>query len=107
MAILKRLALIDARTETPEARGACTPSPEGCVNVVTIHAYLPEEAVDCWYPAQAESLGNDLYRIVSLDPADPALQHHQGDVVGCHVRTLSGDGGRSSECLVAYEAVTS
>ena len=34
----------------------------------TIYVYLFDEGVDCWRPVDAVREGEDLYRIVSLNP---------------------------------------
>jgi hypothetical protein len=34
------------------------------VSVDTIYVYLPEEAVECWYPVCAEHTDGDRYRIL-------------------------------------------
>jgi hypothetical protein len=41
------------------------------MKINTIYVYLPKEAVDCWYPARAEYLGGDRYRILDEAPIDP------------------------------------
>jgi hypothetical protein len=51
------------------------------MTIVTIHIYLPEEAVDCWYPVQAEHLGDDRYRILEEPENDPVLEFHRGEIV--------------------------
>ena len=68
----------------------------------TIHVYLPEEAVDTWFPVQAEHLGDDRYRILEEPESDPVLEFHKGDVVRCRLRKL-GLGITIEDRLVAYE----
>ena len=69
---------------------------------VTIHLYLPEEAVDTWFPVRAEYLGDDRYRILEEPESDPVLEFHKGDVVRCRLRKL-GRGIAFQDELVAYE----
>ena len=68
----------------------------------TIHVYLPEEAVDCWFPVQAEHVGDDRYRILEEPDSDPVLEFHKGDVVRCRIQKL-GTGITFADALVAYE----
>ena len=73
------------------------------MGVEKIHVYMPAEAVDVWRPVAAEHLGGDLYRIVDTPPLGEVWQFNQGDIVRCRARRLSGDGGRLTDCLVAFE----
>jgi hypothetical protein len=74
--------------------------------IIKIHVYLPEEAVDCWFPARAEHLGGDLYRLIDPSPEDPVLEFHQWDVVRCRTKTFYGDAGEPNfDGLVAYERI--
>jgi hypothetical protein len=73
------------------------------LSIETIYVYLPEEAVDVWRPVAAEHLEGDVYRIVDGPPSDEVWQFNQGDIVRCRARRLSGDGGRLTDCLVAFE----
>lgn len=54
----------------------------------TIHVYLPEEAVDCWFPVQAEHVADDVYRILDNAPDDPVWEFGRGDLVRCRVQKL-------------------
>jgi hypothetical protein len=72
------------------------------MTIVTIHVYLPEEAVDCWYPVQAEHLGGDRYRILEEPENDPVLEFHKGEIVRCRFHKL-GEGLVFEDKLVAYE----
>jgi hypothetical protein len=72
------------------------------MTVETIHIYLPEEAVDCWYPARAEHLGGDRYRILDEAPADPMWEFSKGDIVRCRAQKL-GPGTAIEEPPVAFE----
>ena len=76
------------------------------MKIETIHVYLPEEAVDCWYPVRAESLGGDLYRIIDPPPTDPVLEFGQGAVVRCRDKRFSGDGAPDWNGLVAYATIS-
>jgi hypothetical protein len=69
---------------------------------VTIYVYLSDEAVDCWFPARAEHLGSDLYRILDEPPDDPVWEFGKGDVVRCRFQKL-GSGTTFEDKLVAYE----
>ncbi len=69
------------------------------MTIVTIHIYLPEEAVDCWYPVQA---GDDRYRILEEPENDPVLEFHRGEIVRCRFQEL-GAGVMVKDELVAYE----
>lgn len=75
------------------------------MKIGTIHAYLPEEAVDCWYPVRAEHIGDDLDRILDEAPNDPMWEFGQGEVVRCRRQPLYGDSGRLADRLVAYAKV--
>jgi hypothetical protein len=72
------------------------------MTIVTINVYLPEEAVDCWYPVQAEHLGGDRYRILEEPESDPVLEFHKGEIVRCRLQKL-GAGLIFEDKLVAYE----
>ncbi len=82
-------------------------SPNRPVTIVTIHIYLPEEAVDCWFPARAEHVSGDVYRLIDPSPEDPVLEFKQGDLVRCRMQAFSGDGRRPNwDGLTAFEKVT-
>ena len=68
----------------------------------TIYVYLLDEGTDVWRPVQAEHLGDDRYRITSVNAArdDEQWQFKTGDVVRCSSRTLSG-----GPALIAHERV--
>ena len=68
----------------------------------TIFIRLPEEATDCYFPARAEHLRDDRYRILDEAPADPVWKFGRGDVVRCHIRKLA-ERTTLTEELVAYE----
>jgi hypothetical protein len=70
--------------------------------IVMIHVYLPEEAVDCWYPARAEHLGGDRYLILDEAPEDPVWQFAKGDIVRYRLQKL-GTGIVFTDKLVAYQ----
>jgi hypothetical protein len=72
------------------------------MTIETIHVYLPEEAVDCWYPRRAEYLGDGLYRIIDENPLDPVCQFGKGDIVRCRKQKLMF-GVTPTDTLVAYE----
>ena len=69
--------------------------------MATIYVYLLNESVDVWRPVDAEYLGNDRYRIVSVNPhiEDEEWQFGTGEVVLCSPRNLAG-----GSALVAYAA---
>jgi glutamate mutase epsilon subunit len=67
------------------------------MKIETIHVYLPEEAVDCWFPVRAEHIRDDLYRIL-----DPVWEFGKGDIVRCRIQKL-GAGVTFEDCLVAFE----
>jgi hypothetical protein len=75
------------------------------MNDVTV--YLPEEAVDCWYPARARHLENDLYVIVDNAPDDPVWEFGKGDVVRCRLQALRTGAEPPHDKLVAFEKVSS
>ena len=68
----------------------------------TIYVYLLNEGTDVWRPVEAEHVGEDRYKIVSVnaDPEDESWQFQGGAIVRCRQQRLSG-----GECLVAYELV--
>jgi hypothetical protein len=72
------------------------------MTIVNSYIYLPEEAVDCWYPVQAEHLGGDRYRILEEPESDPILEFHNGEIVRCRFQKL-GVGRTFEDELVAYE----
>ena len=43
-----------------------------------------------WYPVDAVSQGGDIYRIVSVPEAAPALRFGPGDRVECEQQTTDG-----------------
>ena len=69
---------------------------------VTIYVYLLDEGVDVWRPVEAAHLGDDRYRItsVNVDPSDEHWQFSTGDIVRCSSQALSG-----GPALVAHERV--
>jgi hypothetical protein len=71
-------------------------------NIVTIHVYLPEERVDCWFPVHAEHLGGDRYCILDEAPDDPVWEFRKGDIVRCRFQKLEA-GVTFEDKLVAYE----
>jgi len=58
----------------------------------TIYVYLLDEGTDCWKPVSAEHLGNDVYRIISVnkDPEDERWEFGNGEVVRYRHRKLAG-----------------
>lgn len=67
----------------------------------TIYIYLLDEGTDVWRPAEAEDLGNNRYRIISMnnDPEDKKWEFQTGDIVICEERVLNDSA--PSLCLVA------
>ena len=72
------------------------------MNIRTIYLYLPEEAVDCWRPCQAEHLGDDRYRILDDAPDDEVWEFKKGDIVRCRMTKLISV-TTPDDCLVAFE----
>lgn len=72
-------------------------------NRTTVYVALLNEGVDVWRPVQADHIGGDLYQLTGEQPDDEAWAFAVGDVVRCRERTLSGDWGRPTPVLVAYE----
>jgi hypothetical protein len=70
----------------------------------TVHVYLPREAIDTWAPVDAEHIRDDLYRIVDCRGEDAEVEFGKGVTVRCRKQRMSGDFGKETECLVAYEA---
>jgi hypothetical protein len=70
--------------------------------LTTIYVYLLDEGTDVWRPVEAVHVGEDRYRIMSVnvDPEDERWQFSTGDVVRCSRRALSG-----GPALVAHERV--
>jgi hypothetical protein len=56
----------------------------------TIYVYLPDEAVPCWRPVEAISVGGNRYEIVSTAPdADiERWEFGRGSIVRCERRRL-------------------
>jgi hypothetical protein len=75
----------------PSRQAAENLSEEGGMNITTIHVYLSEEAVDCWYPVRAEHLGDDRYRILDEPPEDSILEFGKDDIVRCRLQKLGAD----------------
>jgi hypothetical protein len=73
------------------------------MNIETIYVYLPGEATDCWYPARAERLGGDTFRLIDPSPEDPVLEFGQGDIVRCRPRQLTSAIPPYAWKWVAYE----
>jgi hypothetical protein len=67
----------------------------------TVYLELLEEGTPCWRPVNSESLGGDLYRIISEKPEDEVWPFNTGDTVRCRPQHFQQGLG-----LVAYERVT-
>jgi hypothetical protein len=67
----------------------------------TVYLELLEEGTQCWRPVNSESLGGDLYRIISEKPEDEVWPFNTGDTVRCRPQHFQQGLG-----LVAYERVT-
>src|SRR5262245_2986956 len=75
---------------------------EGCsAKTETIYVWLPDEGVDVFRPVTAQHVQDDLYRIIDAPPEDETWEFKQGDTVRCRHRQLSGDGGKTTDYLVA------
>ena len=75
--------------------------------MVTIHVYLPNEAVDVWaFPVEAEYVSDDIYQIIDCKGEDDEVEFGRGVLVRCRCEQRSGDFGRVGEVLIAYEAVS-
>ena len=70
--------------------------------VFRIYVSLLDEGTRVWTPVDAERVGEDTYRIVSVnpDPDDEKWEFTSGDVVHCVPMVLS-----KGECLVAVARV--
>jgi hypothetical protein len=68
-----------------------------------VYVELLDEGVDVWRPVAAEHLGGDLYHLIGERPENEVWPFATGDVVKCQLRKLSGDYGKLSDMLVAYE----
>jgi len=73
--------------------------------MVTIHVYLPNEAVDVWAPVEAEHVSDDAYRIIDCKGEDDEVEFGRGVLVRCRREQRSGDFGKVREVLIAYEEV--
>ena len=75
------------------------------MDTLTIYIDLRDEDTHVWRPVDAESVADDIYRIVSLNehPDDETWQFQTGDLVRC-VRKDMTDGISG---LVAIERVES
>ena len=56
----------------------------------TVYIALLDEGVDSWRPVEAESMGDNLYRIPGSVPAEECWEFRPGMVVFCQERQLSG-----------------
>ena len=74
------------------------------MKIEIVHVFLPEETVDRWFPARAEHIRGELYRIIDDASDDPVWEFGKGDVVRCRIRKLVF-GTTSKICLVASEKV--
>jgi len=54
-------------------------------------------------PVTAQHLDDDLYRLIDAPPVGEAWECKRGDTVRCRRRQLSGDGGKTTDYLVAFE----
>ncbi len=77
------------------------------MKTVTVHVYLPKEAVAVWAPVDAVHLYDDVYRIVDCRGEDEEVEFGKGAVVHCKIQRLSGDFGRMEDTLVAFKVVPS
>jgi hypothetical protein len=68
-------------------------------SATTVYVALLDEGVDVWRPVQAEHVRGDLYRLTGERPDDEVWPFSPGDVVSCHIRTLSGDSARLESVL--------
>lgn len=67
----------------------------------TIYIYLLDEGTDVWRPVEAENLGDNRYRIISInnDPEDEKWEFQTDDIVRCEKKTLTDSAPHL--CLVA------
>jgi hypothetical protein len=61
----------------------------------TLYIKLRNEGTDVWRPVEAEAVGANRYRILSLAPEDEIWPAAQNEIVECELKTLSG-----GDCLV-------
>ena len=73
------------------------------INSMEIYVFLLDEGTDVWRPVQAEKIGDNLFRIVSVnpDPENEKWQFSTGEIVKCEERSLSN----SNKCFVAIEKI--
>ena len=71
-----------------------------------IYVELLDEGVDVWRPVEAEHLGADRYRIIDGPPSGERWAFARNEVVRCKFKKLSGDWGKESDCLIAFEKAT-
>ena len=75
------------------------------VSIEIIHIYLPDEAVDTWFPVRAEHLGDDRYRILEQVQSDARGQFGKDDIVRCRTQKL-GAGIHFEDALVAFDKIS-
>jgi len=64
---------------------------------------LLDEGVDVWRPVTAQRLHDNLYRLIEAPLEGEAWEFERGDTVRSLRRQLSGDEGKITDCLVAFE----
>ena len=57
-------------------------------STITIYMPLLDEGVEVWRPVQAESLGENRFRICENTPEDEVWEFGSGEVVRCVRRTF-------------------
>lgn len=57
----------------------------------TIYVPLEDEAVDVWAPVEAESMGDDLFKLPAESPPDESWRFRPGTVVVCERRVTDGE----------------
>tara|TARA_R110000868_G_C10880914_1_gene762953 strand:+ start:1421 stop:1645 length:225 start_codon:yes stop_codon:yes gene_type:complete len=68
---------------------------------IEIFVPLLEEGTEVWRPVKAESLNNDLFKIISINESDETWEFTTGQTVKCITKTFAD--GKSG--LVAIERV--
>jgi hypothetical protein len=69
---------------------------------LTIYIPLQGEGTEVWRPVEAEHVGDDRYRILSLQPSDEIWPFSLNEIVRCERELLSGENCLESSHLTKF-----
>jgi hypothetical protein len=73
--------------------------------IKTIYIKLLNEGTDSWRPTSGEKIGENLYKVLSIDNYNPEIEEWEfipGTIVKCELQKKS-DRGEPEEIIVAIE----